>query len=641
MFLKNTSVGRALGLVALIVLGTCAPLSLADAMGARVSLGHQDAVAVLSKSGAAKFQVALSSTAVGIEHLTVTLYPALNGPGQIAGLADRHSDTATPLATTSLDALHCVVDHQLSFAVVIGARQPSAPQGPCGATAAALVVPCALGACTGVYPLHYSATIDGRVSSWWTLAGVLGRNSTSPLRVAVVGTVVGRSPEASTSALRVFANKPSLPLSVGLNYASVLAALNRPTSSYAVSLRGALAGHAHSYVNTPPTSVDEAGLVATGFQASAQDELGLTGLLLSQLGVGSASPATYLAGSPSAGTVSAYRASGASALLVNESALTQAPSATLTWGSPFTLASQSAAPVVATFAPLDHLALDGALSFAQRADFVEAELSLLYNEAPNSARTRTVVLSTPLEHTTAGYWSTLLQGLSSDPDVRLVSVASALNAKGTLGALSLRNQAVGTPWSPVASYRYVADVAEVSSLSHSFSAKLEGDQLLATLEASAVRGSNTQLLNALESNDQLISVVQHSVGINQSSITLTGSGASIPVTLLYSGSSPLAVQVRLVTSSLTFPKGNTLRVVLSHPTQALRVPVIDPSGSSFTLQVVVTTADGSFVLTRSALSVHYTRTSAVGYLISLGSIVVLALWWARTFRRRRRLRSVS
>jgi hypothetical protein len=48
----------------------------------------------------------------------------------------------------------------------------------------------------------------------------------------------------------------------------------------------------------------------------------------------------------------------------------------------------------------------------------------------------------------------------------------------------------------------------------------------------------------------------------------------------------------------------------------------------------VTTPNDKLVLARAAIQVRIAGTSVVGYLLSLGSIAVLAWWWWRTHRRR-------
>ena len=79
--------------------------------------------------------------------------------------------------------------------------------------------------------------------------------------------------------------------------------------------------------------------------------------------------------------------------------------------------------------------------------------------------------------------------------------------------------------------------------------------------------------------------------------------------------------------------------LVSRLTGLLRVLVTDPKGGNLTLQVIVTTPNGQVVLAHSAVQVRIAGTSVVGYVISIGSLAVLALWWIRTSRRRRNERT--
>jgi len=92
--------------------------------------------------------------------------------------------------------------------------------------------------------------------------------------------------------------------------------------------------------------------------------------------------------------------------------------------------------------------------------------------------------------------------------------------------------------------------------------------------------------------------------------------------------------VHLITDRLIFPKGKDLVVTLDSPTKSLRIATVNHQGGSLTLQVVVTTPDSAVVLARAAIQVRIAGTSVVGYLLTIASLLVLALWWWRTYRRR-------
>ena len=66
------------------------------------------------------------------------------------------------------------------------------------------------------------------------------------------------------------------------------------------------------------------------------------------------------------------------------------------------------------------------------------------------------------------------------------------------------------------------------------------------------------------------------------------------------------------------------------------MPTANPHGSSLTLQVILTTPNDQVVLARTAIQVRIAGTSVVGYLLTFASLLVLAIWWWRTNRRRSR-----
>jgi hypothetical protein len=66
----------------------------------------------------------------------------------------------------------------------------------------------------------------------------------------------------------------------------------------------------------------------------------------------------------------------------------------------------------------------------------------------------------------------------------------------------------------------------------------------------------------------------------------------------------------------------------------MRVATSSHTGSSLTLQVIVTTPNNRLVLARAAIQVHIAGTSIVGYFLTIASLLVLAYWWLRTYRKR-------
>ncbi|MGQ0434442.1 MAG: DUF6049 family protein [Microthrixaceae bacterium] len=120
------------------------------------------------------------------------------------------------------------------------------------------------------------------------------------------------------------------------------------------------------------------------------------------------------------------------------------------------------------------------------------------------------------------------------------------------------------------------------------------------------------------------------------SITLTAREGTVPITLENSSGVPANVIVRLRSTKLEFPDGDTLTVTLTDPTTRLNIPVRARASGTFPLRVSVTSPDGLLTLAAVDYSVQSTAVSGVGLVLSLGAAVFLMIWWARHWRRTRR-----
>jgi Family of unknown function (DUF6049) len=121
-------------------------------------------------------------------------------------------------------------------------------------------------------------------------------------------------------------------------------------------------------------------------------------------------------------------------------------------------------------------------------------------------------------------------------------------------------------------------------------------------------------------------------------ITLTSRSSSIPVTLTNLSEQDLSVRVELDSDQLEFPDGDVLTSVLAPGTTRLEVPVRARTSGAFTLDVTVTSPDGSIVLDTSTFDVRSTAISGVGIVLSIGAVLFLAIWWARHWHSARRSR---
>jgi hypothetical protein len=149
-------------------------------------------------------------------------------------------------------------------------------------------------------------------------------------------------------------------------------------------------------------------------------------------------------------------------------------------------------------------------------------------------------------------------------------------------------------------------------------------------------GTPDKRQGAIDAAQNLLNAQLKLFSVDASAITLAGTGTSLPITIISHAPYTVDAVVHLVTNGITFPKGNALPISMTSPTQSLRVPTANPQGSSLTLQVVLTTPNNQVVLARTAIQVRIAGTSVVGYLLTFASLLVLAIWWWRTNRRRSR-----
>jgi len=125
---------------------------------------------------------------------------------------------------------------------------------------------------------------------------------------------------------------------------------------------------------------------------------------------------------------------------------------------------------------------------------------------------------------------------------------------------------------------------------------------------------------------------------DQFRITLTSRSSTIPVSLDNQTNQKLTVRLTLDSDQLEFPEGRVLNPTLDPGTTRLEVPVRVRTSGAFTMDVTVTSPDGSIVLDTSTFDVRSTAISGVGLVLSIGAGVFLLVWWARHWRSARRSR---
>lgn len=147
--------------------------------------------------------------------------------------------------------------------------------------------------------------------------------------------------------------------------------------------------------------------------------------------------------------------------------------------------------------------------------------------------------------------------------------------------------------------------------------------------------------------DAAITTVEQALGLSfaairlggQTDLNLTSRTGTLPVTIENGNPFPVDVVVRLRSDRLAFPEGGRVPVTVTEDILRIDVPVQALATGSVPVFVELWTPDEQVRIAARQLNVRSTAVSGVGLVISLGALVVLVVWWARTWRTTRRDRA--
>ena len=446
----------------------------------------------------------------------------------------------------------------------------------------------------------------------------------------------------------------SVPITLQLS-GQTAALLDTPAHQATVTQLGELADSpgVHQLTAAPYTPVDAAGLVDSGLG----DELGLQvarGTELVATATGRSAPSAASGLGPwitgdgvDTATVTALADDGFDRIVLPASQLTSIPTNGSTT-APFTLSGNRGVQVEAMAADDDltsRFTSDPGNPVLAAHQLV-AELAQLYYERPNGLTPRAVMAVAPTTwNDDPIFVDALLGALNGNPVVQAVTTGQLFSQFPTPATCrsGCRLAPTGTSAPPVAAVRSqrarVNGFALAAPGAHSVALQL-GDLVLAG-EAEGLRPSQQSavLANAGASVDAQISQVAVEGG---QSVTLTASSGRIPVTVV--STAPYAVSGVLVLSSdkLLFPNGltqwSTPVTLLPRHSNVIYVKVQARASGVFRLDISLHAPGGTLRLATGELSVRSTSTSVVGVLLTVGAVVVLAVWWIRTSLRRRSAR---
>ncbi len=647
MFHRLSTWWRALSVVLLGLATMTWPSASGAATSSVFTVQRQASTATLSSSGAARIAVTLAFAEPARSlAVAVALYPRLVMRSQIDPVITGAGIAGPAIASTGDFRPDCTAAHSVTLIIsLFSARVPDARSG-CGPLPR-LRLPCRGPACDGVYPIRLAVSAGGATTVEWSLLALQSTAVVNPLRlnwITTLGTGTWSERVRAASVLNDIGRHPSFPITLSANYQTLVHAetAGATAEAWRTSLNRALASPLHRVVDAPPRSVDFAGLAANGLVADVKDQLNLASqLVAAQTGRYLDGP-VLVQGSPSAASLSALAAAGVSNVVLPEDRLTVVPSTTLTWGTPFRLTGAGSLVALANDQPLSQLAVDGSIEPGRRAAITLATLAFLHFEAPNAPASRTVVLTVPAVSTSIPYLNDVIAGLVADPFVAAGSLVpsftpSLIGADGAPSVRTLQPVAAST-WSA----HNVTSLAALTSQVDSFSQAITDRAVSYALR---VATASSEILGPASSRQVMINAATASLNrqlaqftVDPSAITLAGPGTSLPITLHSTAPYTVTAVVHLLTNQLTFPNGSSVVVSLSAPTTSVRVPTTSRRGNSLTLQVNVTTTDQRVLLAHAAIQVRIAGSSVVGYLLTIASLLVLAAWWWRTYRRRPKAR---
>lgn len=121
------------------------------------------------------------------------------------------------------------------------------------------------------------------------------------------------------------------------------------------------------------------------------------------------------------------------------------------------------------------------------------------------------------------------------------------------------------------------------------------------------------------------------------SVVLTSRSGTIPLRLRNRGDTPVTVRMTTRSPRLEFPEGAVRDIRLEPDENRLKIPVVVRAPGSSLLRIELTSPDGSLEIREVQVTVRSSSISGVGAALSIISLIVLALWWVHTLRRRHRV----
>ena len=591
------------------------------------------------------------------------------------------SSTRAPLPVSGLPAV-AGGGFDLSLPVKVDDAQASAPGG-FTIDLASVADQCGLYP-AGVYPVRVDLvdTTSGQVVGGITthLIYTDAAPSTQKLRFALVlpirtAIVAAPAPKASQLLVRpaaalanptaaamgaligtvgAVARNPSVPLTLEAS-AQAVGALQSAGHQATVNELSALATTPtlHQFASTTFVPVNASGLVAAGLsnELAMQVTRGTNAI---------SARVTHLATVPGhLGTWISDKALDTAALdqlqtdgysrVILPSGSVSSPPTNGSTAKPFTLATTGGTPMTAFASNLSARFTGPPGNPVLAAHQLVAELAQIYYEQPNDDTARAVVGVPPSSWSdNPAFVNALLGALAGNPIIQSVTTSELFGSFPT--ATTCRNAcrllsgtgSAGLPAGAIRTQRQRINSFSVAApTARSLSATL-GDLVLAA-ESDLLRPAQqaTVLHNTRSALNAQLAQLEVASG---QSLTLTSQQGRLPIDIVSSAPYPVTATLTVTSDKLLFANGTTgwtqsTSVLPGHNhTNVVYVNVRARTSGVFTVAITLDSPSGGLQLSSGQIVVRSTATSIVGIVLSVGAVVVLAVWWVRTSRRRRSLR---
>ena len=644
MFHRFSTWWRALGVVLLSLATVPWPSAAQASATPTFKVLHQDVVATLTPRGTSHFSIifGLSPSDPGAR-ARVAIYPRVIERSLIDSIVSGVGVEGPATSVTSTFGLDCATKGPPKVTIGVYTTRPGPLRSRCARGTPRLHLACRGQRCDGVYPLRFTVTSRGVSATKWSLLVVQATRVAQPVKVDLIETLGPSSlihAKRTVSVLAALERFGSSPMTLSADYRTLSGFAG--TSSISASLRGslvkALSSPLHQVVSAPPATVDFAGLAANGLPDQVREQLVLSSHLLRTLTGRYADAPVLLSGDPSLADVIALRRAGFGEIVLPEGALTVAPSSTLNWGAPFHPQGDQSSGALSTDGPLSSLVANASIEPGLRAALILATIDFLHFEAPYAPAVRTVVITAPVSETAVHFVTDLLSGFRHNPYLQLATLSpsfdSALYATNESPTVRALRSGTPSPWSSHNVTSLTSLIEGVASYSQAVTSSNVGNDLRVAVASAEVTGSPDRRQAAINAAGAALNSQLSNFRVDPSTITLAGPSTSLPITLFSRANYTVTAVVHLISDRLSFPQGRSVVVVMDSPTKSVRIPTGKHLATSLTLQVVVTTPDGQTVLARAAVQVRIAGTSIVGYFLTIASLLVLAFWWLRTYRRK-------